>query len=594
MASPRFPATATLLDAKRCPLDKFDALFTKITQERRIRDGYFVHDHPDETRILFVVNGSPYGAGRVTGEACASSEIHEFFTAYAERPASPLSFFVADKRLLLGLMVLFRHRPALTFTTSAADFSEVLEALVQRQTDQILALRSGGEWALSLCTKGSPVANFFASASVSGVPAPVEQLETFVQSHADGVALDVYEETRVGPAGDVILVTPETRGRLVEVFLTVAARVREEEMAIAPVLEAPPAELSEAPPVALPEVASVDVAATSADGLLAAPPAMLLEELSEESLTIEAEVPAAVPQQAEAPVGELTEAPPVSLDSEAPPASAEPELPPLELETPPPSTPVAAEAPPHPEPVAPPAPVHRGPIPEVVLMVGDKQLGAFSLAAGEATIGRTPGNTIVIDNAGVSRRHAVIRVKGDKVVIEDLGSANGTFVRGQRIEEYELRDGDEIAIVKHRLVYRVPKDAEAQARVEPIQDVGQKTMYIDATAVAQAVGGRPGGRSDAVASLRPRLILPDLKKFPLEEDEVRLGSGAGCQIQLSGMFVGKVHARIVRAKDGQLRIQHLSGLAGTRVNGEKIAEHQLKHGDEIEIGKQKLLFRLER
>jgi pSer/pThr/pTyr-binding forkhead associated (FHA) protein len=39
---------------------------------------------------------------------------------------------------------------------------------------------------------------------------------------------------------------------------------------------------------------------------------------------------------------------------------------------------------------------------------------------------------------------------------------------------------------------------------------------------------------------------------------------------------------------------HLGGLAGTRVNGEKVTEHLLKHGDEIEIGKQKLLFRLER
>jgi pSer/pThr/pTyr-binding forkhead associated (FHA) protein len=60
------------------------------------------------------------------------------------------------------------------------------------------------------------------------------------------------------------------------------------------------------------------------------------------------------------------------------------------------------------------------------------------------------------------------------------------------------------------------------------------------------------------------------------------------------MFVGRVHAKIVRMKDGQFKLHHLSGLAGTRVNGEKISEHLLKHGDEIEIGKQKLLFRLER
>jgi len=557
MPSARFPATATLLDAKQCPLDKFDALFTKITQERRIRDGYFLHDHPDEARVLFVVNGSPYGAGRVVGEACAFSEIHEFFTAYAERPQSPLSFFVADKRLLLGLMVLFRHQPALAFKTSLVDISEVLETLAERQTDQILALRSGGEWALSLCTKGRPVANFLASASAaSGAPTPVEELEAYARSRADGVALDVYEETRVGPAGDVILVTPETRGRLVEVFLKVAARVRDEEMEVTPVLEVPPAELPEELPAELPE------------------------EIREEPLAIEAGAPPSFLPMADVPIEE----PPPSVESEAAP---------LELESPMDTTHVVAEAP------APPAaqssPALKGPIPEVALLLGDKQLGVFSLAAGEVTIGRTAGNTIAIDNAGVSRRHAVIRVKGNKVVLEDLGSANGTFVRGQRIEEYELRDGDEIAIVKHRLVYRVPKDAEAQARVEPIQDVGQKTMYIDAAAVAQAMGGRQGARAEAAATtLRPRLILPDLKKFPLEEDEVKLGSGAGCQIQLSGMFVGKVHAKIVRAKDGQFKIQHLSGLAGTRVNGEKITEHLLKHGDEIEIGKQKLLFRLER
>lgn len=582
MPNPRFPATATLLDAKRCPLDRFDALFTKITQERRIRDGYFVQDHPDEARVLFVVNGSPYGAGRVAGEACAHSEIHEFFTAYAERPESPLSFFVADKRLLLGLMVLFRHQPAMALKTDLVDISEVLETLAERQTDQILALRSGGEWAISLCTKGRPVANFLASDSPPGMPTPVEQLKAYVRSRADSVALDVYEETRVGPAGDVILVTPETRGRLVEVFLKVAARVREEEMAVAPMLETPSLELPEAPPVELPEIPPAGLLEALSVELLEPPPAALPEELPEETPAIEADAPSSFSPMADAP----TEEPPASVESEAAP---------LELEPPMHAADVRTEAPAPPEPAAQPAPILKGPIPEVVLLHADKQLGVFSLAAGEVTIGRTPGNTIAIDNAGVSRRHAVIRVKGDKVVLEDLGSANGTFVRGQRIEEYELRDGDEIAIVKHRLVYRVPKDAETQARVEPIQDVGQKTMYIDAATVAQALGGRQGGRAEAAATtLRPRLILPDLKKFPLEEDEVRLGSGPGCQIPLSGMFVGKLHARIVRTKDGQLKIQHLSGLAGTRVNGEKIAEHLLKHGDEIEIGKQKLLFRLER
>jgi len=615
MPNPRFPATATLLSAKQCPLDKFDALFAKITRERRIGDGYFLHAHPDETRLLFVVNGSPYAAGRVVGEACTSSEVHEFFAAYAEHPQSPLSFFVADKRLLLGLMVLFRHQPVSTFMTSLVDMSQILDTVGERQSDHVLAVRSSGEWAICLCSKGRLVANFlppgFGDAGLS--PAPTDQLAAYARSRTDGVAVDVYEETRVGPAGDVILVTQETQGRLVEVFLKVAERVKEEEAGTPHPLAVPPAE-SPAFDVISDTPEALEMVSEESPVLAGTPEEPVALEVVSEAPPAWERTPEASPAFAAAPEEPLVleaESPPVTLSSghepvgmvEPPDMSAEPEMQPLTLEDPVEPVDVFVEAPadvpaavsPPPESTPQTASVPKGPTPEVLLFLGDKQLGAFSLAAGELTIGRTPGNSIVIDNAGVSRRHAVIRVKGDKVVLEDLGSANGTFVRGQKIEEYTLRDGDEIAIVKHRLVYRIPKDADASPRVEPITDAGQKTMYIDSAAIAQAVGARQGGRSEAVAAtLRPRLILPDLKKFALEDEEVGLGSGAGCQIQLSGMFVGKVHARIVRSKEGQFKIQHVSGLAGTRVNGEKISEHLLKHGDEIEIGKYRLLFRLER
>jgi pSer/pThr/pTyr-binding forkhead associated (FHA) protein len=623
-----FPATATLLDAKRCPLDKFDALFAKITQERRIRDGYFRQDHDDEARLLFVVNGSPYGAGRVAGGTCTFLEVHEFFTAYAQRPDSPLSFLVADKRLLLGLMVLFQHEPTLSLMTDRVDMVDILEALAERKIDQVLALRAGDAWGVSLASKGRLAANFLVPRTGLTVAAsePAEQLVLYARDHADGVAVDVYETTRVEPASDVILVTPETRGRLVDVFLRVAARVREEEAAAPVDLEAPPAEVvtieaddqpppapveafgvEEAPPTRVeaeasplelerpPEPAPVFADAPSetepaATAPAPPPPEFLLE--TEGELRFEAfPLPSL---EAETPPVDLEAPPPASVEAfgveEAPPTRVEAEASPLELERPPEPAPVFADAPSETEPAQP-----AGPVPELLLFVGDKHLGTFSLASGEATIGRTPNNTIIIDNAGVSRRHAVIRLKDHKAILEDLGSANGTFVRGQKVQEHALQDGDEIVIVKHRLVYRIPEDAEAPPKTDPLTDVGQRTMYIDATAVAQAVGSRPGVRPDALAStLRPRLILPDLKKFALDLDEVNLGTAMGCQVQLSGMFVGKVHAKIVRTKEGQFRLQHLSGLAATRVNGEKVTEHLLKHGDEIEIGKQKLLFRLER
>ena len=579
MPSPKFPATATLLVARQCPLDKFDALFAKITQERRIADGYFLHDHPDAALVLFVVNGLPYGAGRVAGQACTFLEIHEFFAAYAENPQSPLSFFVTDKRLLLGLMVLFRHQPALTFRTDLTEVSDILGAVAERQIDQVLGLRSAEDRAVCICAKGRPVVNFFPPGPGEALKdvSLEDQLAAYVRGRDGGVSVDVFEETRVGRAGDAILVTPETRGHLVEIFLEVAARVKAEEAAEAVlVIEVP----SEEPLPVEPEILTAP--------LPAGEPPVPSPEPEVPALALEPPVEAMPAFALEPPVE--TE-PAFALE---PPVDTEPAL---MLESPlDAASPVIEALPPLPDSTPEAGPAVVGPVAEVLFLLGDKQLGAFSLSGGELTIGRTPGNDIVIDNVGVSRRHAVIRVQGGKAFLEDLGSANGTFVRGQKIERYDLQDGDEIAIVKHRLVYRIPKGTEAPSRVEPMPDPGQRTMYIDTTTIAQAVGSRQAPRSEGAAAttLRPRLLLPDLKKFALDEDEVTLGSGSGCQIQLSGMFVGRVHAKIVRTKEGQLKIQHLGGLAGTRVNGEKISEHILKHGDEIEIAKQKLLFRLER
>ena len=525
MPTRRFPATATLLDAKICPLEKFDALFTKITQDRQISDGYFLHDHPEGASYLFVVSGSPYGAGQLAGDAFSFVEIHEFFAAYARHPQSPLSFFVADKRLLLGLMVLFRHRPALQFTTDLVDMEEVLRKLEARGGDAIVTIRAGDEWAITICTKGKPVANYFPASGADALkePTTAEQLLVYVFSRPPGgVTVDVYEETRVNPAGDITLVTAETRGRLSTVFLAVAKRVEAEEL---PRLE------------------------------LERPVAGVAAEDRDESFVASAPATAAP----------VTEAPSAAL------------LRPERVEGPPPG-----------------APIFKGPIPEVHLFLGEKQMGTFSLSKGELTIGRNPGNDILIENVGVSRRHAVIKWTGDHAIVEDMGSANGTFVNGQKITSRPLQDGDEILVLKHRLLYRLPKEAAAP-RLEMAGDVGQKTMYLEPSAVAQAVAGKPAGRPETASpKLRPCLILPDRKKMPLEAGEIVLGSGPECRVKLSGMLVAKAHAKIVADKEGHYKIVHLSGLAGTRVNGEKITEHVLRHGDEIEIAKQKLLYRLER
>jgi pSer/pThr/pTyr-binding forkhead associated (FHA) protein len=59
-------------------------------------------------------------------------------------------------------------------------------------------------------------------------------------------------------------------------------------------------------------------------------------------------------------------------------------------------------------------------------------------------IGRSPASEIVLDDASVSRRHALITRRGDRTVILDDRSRNGVHVNGARVSESDLHDGDTI------------------------------------------------------------------------------------------------------------------------------------------------------
>jgi hypothetical protein len=87
------------------------------------------------------------------------------------------------------------------------------------------------------------------------------------------------------------------------------------------------------------------------------------------------------------------------------------------------------------------------------LMWGKREL---ELGEGVSLLGRTDGCALWMDAPGVSRRHARIVVADGAATLEDLGSKNGTFVRGRRIASATpLSDGDEIAIGAALLTFRV-------------------------------------------------------------------------------------------------------------------------------------------
>ena len=77
------------------------------------------------------------------------------------------------------------------------------------------------------------------------------------------------------------------------------------------------------------------------------------------------------------------------------------------------------------------------------------------LAEGENVLGRDEDVAIHIDDASVSRHHAVIRVSMGAATLEDLGSKNGTWVADKRVETpLTLEDGDVFALGEVALVFR--------------------------------------------------------------------------------------------------------------------------------------------
>jgi DNA-binding winged helix-turn-helix (wHTH) protein len=83
--------------------------------------------------------------------------------------------------------------------------------------------------------------------------------------------------------------------------------------------------------------------------------------------------------------------------------------------------------------------------------------GNRSIAIGrtESVLGRSLDADIRFDVPGVSRRHARIVVDGEHVALEDLGSQNGTFLRGERITgRATLADGDEVRLGPVSIVFR--------------------------------------------------------------------------------------------------------------------------------------------
>jgi FHA domain/Domain of unknown function (DUF4388) len=92
----------------------------------------------------------------------------------------------------------------------------------------------------------------------------------------------------------------------------------------------------------------------------------------------------------------------------------------------------------------------------------------FPLLDSEQTIGRAPGNSIVVPDGSVSSNHARIVRSPEGFVLEDLQSRNGTFVNGERVEGKRLlADGDLIRLGKIILTFNVAKEGKKSDTTQP-------------------------------------------------------------------------------------------------------------------------------
>jgi len=82
----------------------------------------------------------------------------------------------------------------------------------------------------------------------------------------------------------------------------------------------------------------------------------------------------------------------------------------------------------------------------LIVISGENVGKIFPLKPPKATIGRGSECDVYIMNSSISREHALIEYVGQNIIIRDLGSTNGTFINGQRVQSQYLNDGDKVQI----------------------------------------------------------------------------------------------------------------------------------------------------
>lgn len=215
-------------------------------------------------------------------------------------------------------------------------------------------------------------------------------------------------------------------------------------------------------------------------------------------------------------------------------------------------------------------------MPKLIVSLDGVIIKEVQLTKDRTTVGRRPYNDVVIDNLAVSGEHAMLQLRPEGVLLEDLHSTNGTYVDGRSIKRQLLENGDTIEIGKYRLKYL------ADAPAGPYE----KTVLVKPGAAAAVAPPKPAASSAPPAEgPLPRAII-----------KVLSGAAAGREVPLVKVVTtigkpGVAVAAITRRPQGYA-LAHVDGeqpplLNGAAVGREPIA---LKDGDQLELAGTRMEF----
>ena len=202
------------------------------------------------------------------------------------------------------------------------------------------------------------------------------------------------------------------------------------------------------------------------------------------------------------------------------------------------------------------------------------------LDAERLSIGRADDNDIVIDDPGVSSRHAELLRTDSGYEIADNRSTNGVFVNGRRVQRQKLKYWDEIQIYNHVLKYmavaRLGGDHDPEVTDEAHVDA---TVEVDVSNLDDLVRLR---RQKKEVYLSLAIEGGEVYKYPLKKVNFSIGRGADCDLRLGRLFAPRLTANIQHRSDGFYLTPGRWG--GVRVNGAPVRHTvRLRDSDRLRL-----------